>query len=580
MTSSGSRFMAGLVLALSVAGCKQAVQPIADLVLTNAKIYTSDKDQPWAQAVAIKDGRFIYVGTNEGTEQFVAESTKQTDIGGKLVLPGLIDGHTHPGYTGVEQFGERLTATAHDDLMAAVKARSESQPGDDWLRLCCWLPTNYVSGRMGPHKSDLDAVVPDRPVWIHSRSWHDYWLNSAALQALGLDESTKDPAPGVAVYDRDEQGQLTGWVKEGAGWQHFSGLFKADRELHRQSMRAYLQSLSEHGVTTVYDGGNFGYEEEVYSFLAELDSKGELPVRYEGTYQIFLPEHRNMAIAEMRRLQQAYGGDRLQFRTIKIFMDGIYTNRTGAMLRPYEDIPDYVGQTLLTTEELRDFLLELHREKLDLHVHAVGDLAVRRVLDAVQAAKALVDGKFYPRVTAAHLHIVSDADLPRFAELGVSANFTPRWHRMDPTGTPNPVLGAERTARLFRNIDLLNAGANVTYSSDNWSLSALSPFLGIQIGHARLAPREWRKELGQAVPEHDEIGPDSPSLEQMIEGYTINGAYPFRMEDQIGSIEAGKIADLLVMDENLFELDTDSIHQQKPSVVIMEGRILHGALTD
>jgi len=561
------------LLVMGITGCVSSHDPGAELVLTNAKIYTVDNEASWAEAVAIQDGKFVYVGGKEGAERFVGEATRKVDLAGRFVLPGLIDGHTHPGYIGVEQFGERLPTTGHEDLMSAAKERSANRPGDDWLRLCCWAPKSYVSGRKGPNKNDLDAVVSDRPVWINSRSWHSYWLNSKALEVLGIDENSADPRSGVAVYDRDDNGQLTGWVKEGAGWQHFSDIFPVDVELHRESMRAFLDTLSEHGVTTLYDGGNFGYEDEVYSYLAELERAGELPVRYEGTYQIFVPARRHLAIAEMRRLQESYGGERLRFRTIKLFMDGINSNRTGAMLEPYSDIPDSVSETMLSTQELRDFLLELHKEKLDLHVHVVGDLAVRSVLDAVEAAQAAVDGEFYPRVTLAHLHQVTPADLPRFAQLGVTANFTAWWHRMGRRGS-DPVLGTERHARLYDVTALLDAGANVTSSSDDWRLSVLTPFLGIQTGHVRRAPAKSANDRSAEVV----LGPKNPSLSRMIEAYTRNGAYPFRMEDQIGTIEVGKIADLVVLDQNLFEMDKYAIHKLKPSIVIMEGQLLHGEL--
>ena len=564
---------------LALTGCGSEPQAVADIVLTNARVYTVDEDMPWAEAVAIKDGRFIYVGEDESAEQFVGESTKRVNLAGRFVIPGLIDGHTHPGLVGVERFGPPpLPQTSRDDLLAAVKEYADANPGTGWIRMCCFPPRIYVSGTDGPNKRDLDAIVPDRPVWIHSRSWHSYWLNSKGLETLGVDENTPDPRSGIAVYDRDENGDLTGWVKEGAGWQHFANEFKIDPETHTMGMKTALKTLSEHGITTVYDGGNFGYEDEVYGFLAELEKNGELPLRYEGTYQVFIPERRDLAIKEMKRLRKAYGGERLRFRTIKLFMDGVNSNRSGGMLEPYLDNPEYVGRTMLTTAELRDFLLELHEEELDLHVHAVGDLSVQTILDAVEAAQAAVKGDFYPRVTIAHLHMVDPKDSARFAELGVSANFTPWWHRMNrnPGADPDPVLGEERLKRYFSVKSLLDTDANVTFSSDDWRLHVLTPFLGIQTGHNRQAPQEGLAEKVSDDPAPKPLDPNSPDLDQMIKGYTISGAYPFRMEDQIGSIEAGKIADLVVLDENLFDMSRYEIHKIKPVAVMFEGDFIHG----
>ncbi len=376
---------------------------------------------------------------------------------------------------------------------------------------------------------------------------------------------------------RDQNGDPTGWVKEGAGWQHFSSVFTIDPVLHRERVIEFLNVLSKLGVTTVYDGGNLDYEDEVYGLLSELEKSGKLPLRYEGTYMIYKPERRHLAVQEMRRLRDTYGGERLRFRTIKLFMDGINSNRSGAVLQPYADDPGYVGNTMLTADELRDFLLELHKEKLDLHVHAIGDLASRTVLDAVQAAKAMVEGDFYPRVTIAHLEIVDPADWLRFAEFGVTANFTAWWHGVDADDSSNESLGEERSSRRFTAKPLFDSGANVTFSSDDWTLDVLSPFLGMQVGHNRQFPGEWG-EGGNDVP--DVLAPETEKLdlELMLKGYTINGACQLRLEDQIGSIEIGKRAELVVLDEDIFDMNRSSIHKITPLAVMMEGEFIHGEI--
>ena len=550
----------------------------ADLVLTGGRIYTEDARSPWAQAVAISGKQFIYVGDDSGAEMYVGESTKRIDLGGRLVLPGLVDGHTHPGMMGIERYGPPLPETGQEDLLAAVKIYADSAPDEEWIRMCCWSDYQHIHGRDGPDKHDLDAIVPDRPVWLTDSSWHSYWLNSKALEVLGIDRNTPDPRPGIATYVRDENGELTGWVKEGAGWQHFAEVFKIDPAVHRAQVIEFLSILSEHGVTTVFDGGNLDYGDEVYGLLSELEKSGELPLRYEGTYMIFTPERRHLAVQEMKRLQSAYGGERLRFRTIKLFMDGINANRSGGMLGPYADDPDYIGTTMLTVDELRDFLLELHEARFNLHVHAIGDLATRTVLDAVEAAKAKVEGDFYPRVTIAHLQIVDPADWPRFAKLGVSANFTPWWHGVSARDPDVVALGAERSARTYIAKPLFDSGANVTFSSDDWTPDVLSPFLGMQVGHNRQFPDEWLADRGSDISAFRPPESEKLDLDLMLKGYTINGAYPFRLEGQIGSIEVGKLADLLVLDENLFDMNRAEIYKIKPLAVMMEGEFIHGGI--
>lgn len=557
---------------------KDLKQTGADWVLTGGKIYTVDNQRPWAEAVAIMDGKFVYVGDEAGVAEFISDRTRISDLAGRFVMPGMVDGHTHPGYIEIEQFGATLPETSHEDLLSAVKEYADSHPEAEWIRLCCWPHGFYGNGRVGPNKQDLDAIVPDRPVWITSTVWHSYWLNSKALEVLGVDRNTPDPLPGVAYYVRDENGEPNGWVKEGAGWQHLTDQFDVDTQIHEKGMTAFLNTLSEHGVTSVYDGGNFGYEDRVYGFLSKLDRSGMLPVRYEGTYQIFVPEMKNSAIAELKRLRRTYGGNRLRFNTIKLFMDGVFANRTAAVLEPYEDVPGNLGSTMMSTDELRDFLLELNEEKIDLHVHVVGDRSLQTVLDAVEAAKGVVEGDLYSRVTLAHMILIDPEDFSRIKELGVIANFTPWWRGAETNPPRLQALGEERFARIETAKPLFDLDAFVTFSSDEWILDVLSPFLGMQVAHNRQSPNEWSSEelLEQGaieLPESERL-----DLESMVRGYTINGAYQLRMEDQIGSIQAGKLADLVVLDETLFEMDRYEIYKIKPSVVIMEGELIHGTL--
>lgn len=557
----------------------------ADLILTGARIFTSNKQQPWAEAIAIKNDRFIYVGDSTGASKYLSDDTRSVDLKGRLVIPGLIDAHAHPGYIDVEQYGE-ISETNEEQMLAAVKKYAEEHPDDEWLRLCCWAVDLYVEGSEGPDKQTLDAVVPDRPVWFVSEWWHSGWLNSKALDVLGVDSNTPDPKPGVATYARDENGEPTGWVKEGAGWQHFAKQFPiaegAHRTLHEQSMLEALQQMSEAGVTTLYDAGNFGYEDRVYGFMAGLEKEGKLPVRYEATYQIFTPERAKHAISEMKRYTKEYGGDRLQFNTVKLFMDGIHPNHSAGLLKPYVGDTRYVANTMLTVAELRDLLLDINDEQFDLHVHTRGDLAVKRVLDAVEAAKEIAGDDLFSRVTIAHLGLIDSLDLSRIKALGIICNYTPWWFAARQTDPLEASLGDARYGSMYKAKSLMDFGIKVTFSSDEWwgaerLPTYLNPYFGIQVGHTRQFPKEWREEGDEAVrsPSDEQL-----SIEQLIEGYTQNGAYQLRMEDEIGSIETGKLADLVVLNGDLFDIDRDKIWKVKPVAVLMEGEVIQGALPD
>lgn len=568
-----------LTLGLAISSCSNGLQSAeapADLVLLNGVFHTVDDETPKAEVVAIADGKFVYVGDADGVSDYIGETTVQADLGGSFVVPAWIDGHTHPAATGLLTYDAYLPGGSHEDTLAALRIIAEEQPGEGWLSICCYPFPNYVGeGKLGPNKADLDKIFPDRPVWIRSSSAHATWMNSKGLEVIRVDRDTPDPAPMVAYYGRDDSGDLTGWIVEGAGWQFGPGQFPTVQEKVRAGIDYGLQKLVEFGITTVYDAGAFGYEDEVYSYLAELDRADRLPVRYDGSYMVYLPERRHGAIAEMQRLQSTYGGDRLKFRTVKLFMDGVTHELASGMIEPLIGYPERKQSTLLSIEELRDWLIELHDARLDLHVHTMGDLAVRRVLDAVEAAQEIVGADFYPRVTVAHLEVIHIEDWPRFAELGVSANFTPHWHGNMLSQEPANLLGPARAGHVHPSNALMRAGANVTFSSDSFAPDKYNPMMGIQVAHNR---RMLEYRLPEGTPDDAFRPPESEkmAIDDMILGYTKNGAYPFRMENDIGTIEVGKLADLVVLSANPFEVDRRSITDIVPTLVLMEGELTLG----
>ncbi len=546
----------------------------ADLVLSHGRFYTVDPARPWAEAMAIRGGTIVYVGDNAGAEAFVGPQTRHYALAGRLVLPGLVDSHTHPGLVTSSGDYFLLPQTLEAKLLLrAVAEQALGHPDSPILVGGYWPIAAFPVS--GPRKEDLDRVVPDRPVVLFDDSGHSQWLNSRALALMGVDRTTPDAVPDLSSFARDPNGEPTGWAREMAAIPYLRKMGLRPK-LDIQELHAFLSYLVSKGVTTLFDAGNADRDDEVYAAVAQLEKEGRLPLRYQGCVHITLPDQLSGAVARLERLRGAYAGGRLHFNTIKIHYDGVSEIGTSSVLEPFLSNPRSHGNTLVSGERLREFMLELDAKRIDLHLHTVGDAAVRTALDAVEAAQTRLGRPLDCRVTLCHDELVSQADVPRFGKLAVVANFTPHWNG-GYFGGADRTLGLARYDRMYSVKPLLEAGATVTFSSDitdhiEWKTGRADPFLGLQIGHNRQEPAGG-KNASVRPPENERL-----RLEDLVKGYTRSGAYQLRMEKQLGSLEAGKLADLVVLDKNLFEIDRHEIHSLSPSAVLVEGRVVSGAL--
>ncbi|MBW1843110.1 MAG: amidohydrolase [Deltaproteobacteria bacterium] len=565
---------------LSACGSEPESNPdLADILIHNARIYTVGESNPWAQAAAIRDGRFVYVGDNAGVHAFHGPDTLSFDLGGKMVLPGLIDSHTHPGYIAIqgnEDTSKNLPYPATQaEILAWLGDFAAANPEPELIVTGNWQVD--IFGVEGPHKEDLDAVVPDRPVILLDDSGHSQWVNSAFLKQIGVDKDTPDEVPGVSFFSRDANGEPTGWVKEAGMLRHFSinGALLPEHHELVERMERVVHHLSRSGVTSLLDAGNMGIEDRIYAAVAELDRSERLPLRYEATYHIRLPDQVPNAIEELKRLRAQYAGERLRFNTVKIHFDGINELRTASVLEPYSDDPGNIGGTTISGEVLEQFILELNEEVIDLHLHTNSDGAARVALDAVGGARERAGGELDTRVTLCHLELLHEDDSGRFRELGVIANFTLHWNGIGYLSSWGPSIGPERTAQRFRIRPLIEDGAIVTYSSDETTIAGLartSPFFSMQIGHNR-------QEV-DAAPDSEILAPVEERLDlaDIVDGYTKAGAYQLRAENDLGTIEVGKVADLVVLNQDFFEVDRHQIHTTAPTAVMLAGELVQGSL--
>ena len=546
----------------------------ADRIFKNAKIFTSDRSNPQASAFAMKDGKFVYVGDEAGLSEYEGEVT---DLGGKFIMPAIIDSHVHvtiPVGFEYAEMGERLEPNGKQEALDIMARRIRENPGQKRYRFL--LEKRFLKEE-DIVKEDLDAICPDAELQIQEGEGHSIWVNSKILKRHGITDDTPDPIPGLAVYVRKD-GHVTGNCIEGAA--EIPIVLDSSMELTDEqvdaALKRWIDFSVEYGVSCVFDAGLPGdpkFHEKVYKRLRALDEQGKLPVYVDGSLVVNAERDAGEGLEEVKRLRREYNTEHLKVHTMKIFMDGTQKIHTAAMVTPYVDVKT-LGTTAFSAEGICELLKNLNEADLDLHLHTVGERASRTVLDGVELARKELGDDFHVRVTCAHLEIQDDADLDRFAKLGVIANFTPHWHAGDPK-VSSTWLGAERAAKLFRCKTVWDSGALVAWSSDNivfGDFMPWNPYLGMEIGMTRLAGEKTKtyafaRSTAVLPPAEERM-----SIEEMLLGFTINGAKQLGIEDKKGSIAAGKDADFLVFDKNLLTAEKEGFSCNKPSGVYFCGK--------
>ena len=546
----------------------------ADKIIKNARIFTSDKENPQATALVVKDGKFAYVGDEAGLADYEGEVT---DLGGKFVMPAIIDSHVHITFPVGYEYAEaeqRIECDGKQEAFDFMADYISKNPGLGRYRFI--LDKKFLKGE-DIVKEELDALCPDAELQIQEEEGHSIWVNSKLLDRHGITEDTPDPVPGLSYYVRKD-GRLTGNIIEGSA--EVPIIIDNAPNLSDEQIDAALQRWIDFavsaGVSGVFDSGIPGFNEfheQVYKRLRELDLQGKLPVYVDGCYVIASVREMEEGLKELKRFNREYNTEHLKVHTMKVFMDGTRKIHTAAMVTPYADTGTCGSSTAFTPEELALLLKELNDAGMDLHVHSVGERASRVVLDAVELARKELGDAYRVKVTCAHLELQHDDDLPRFAELGVFANYTPWWHAGDRV-TDTLLHGEELGAKTFRCKTLWDSGALVTWSSDNITFGEFmewSPYLGMEIGMTRIFSKKTRLPEFFRSEEENPPASEKMSIEEMLLGYTINGAVQLGIEDAKGSIEAGKDADFLVFDNDLLTAEHEGFSQNKPTGVYFCG---------
>ena len=551
----------------------------ADKIIKNAKIFTSDKDKPEATALVMKDGKFVYVGDEAGLSEYEG---KVTDLGGKFIMPGIIDSHAHVTVGAAYEYtelGVSIKCEGKQQILDFIAEHIKNNPGQKNYR---FMLDNGLLDGAELIKEDLDSVCPDSELIIIEGEMHSCWVNSKVLALHGISDDTPDPIPGLSYYVRKD-GHVTGNVFECTAEMPIilNGSMELTDEQIDKALARWIDFSVSAGVSCVFDAGIPGYNEfheRVYTRLRELDTQGKLPVYIDGCFVIEAAWQAKEGLEELKRLNREFNTEHLKVHTMKVFMDGTIKIHTASMVTPYVDTQT-TGSSAFNKEELAEFIKSLNEEGMDLHLHTVGEAASRVVLDAVELARKDLGDEYHVKVTCAHLEIQDDADLDRFAKLGVTANYTPWWHSGDGGSRPvelwTSLLGKERASKMYRCKTLWNSGALVTWSSDemffedfmNWN-----PYLGMEVGMTRWINEKTKMGVGARTVMEFPPESEKMSIEEMLLGYTINGAKQLGIEDKKGSIEVGKDADFLVFDKDLLTAEQEGFSYNKPTDVYFAGK--------
>jgi predicted amidohydrolase YtcJ len=531
------------------------------LVLRNGAVYTVDAARSWADAVAVAGGRIVYVGPESGIEAWIGPRTRVIDLQGKMLLPGFHDVHTHLVEGGVELSECRLDILSTvEQVLQAVKRCAGEHPKAAWIRGGGWQLPLFPDAN--PHKKLLDEAVPGRPVILRAADGHSIWASSRALELAGITRETSDPPNGR--IERDPQtGEPTGTLREAAIGLLSKAVPPRTEEDYEEGLRLALRETARSGITSIQDAAA---REPLLRAYAALDQRGELTVRAAAALRVDTAK----GVADLPRLtalRDQFHGRRLRVIAAKIFADGVIEAKTAALLEPYVGTNDR-GPANLTPELFDQLVTALDKEKFQVHVHAIGDRAVRMALDAFEAARK-ANGRRDSRHQIAHLELIDPHDIPRFQSLGAIADFQPLWAFPDPyiVKLTVPVLGEERSQWLYPIGSVARTGAVLACGSD-WNVTPMNVPAAIQVAVTRRDPTpEERPKEGEAwLPQH------LVDLPAMLACYTINGAYTNFEERETGSIETGKAADLVVLDRNLFTVPKSEIVRTKVLLTLLEGR--------
>jgi predicted amidohydrolase YtcJ len=544
--------------------------PAADQIFMGGRIFCADSARRFATALAVSGGRIMAIGHDE-IRHLAGPGTRIHELAGGLVVPGFIDAHVHPVQGGLERRQCDLSDfDTREEYLQAVRAYSESRPEVSWITGGGWQLSAFPGAT--PMREDLDRVCPDRPVFLPNRDHHGAWVNTLALEFAGVDSATPDPSDGR--IERAPDGSPSGTLHEGA--MHLVGRLlpiptQAEMRAALLDAQAYLHSL---GITGWQDAivGEYANIPDTCDVYRAAAQAGELTARVVGAlwWQRGRGSEQIEGLIERR---ERYHGPNFTPSSVKIMQDGVPENFTAAMLEPYLDQAGSPtgnsGLSFVDPTDLRQYVTELDAAGFQVHVHAIGDRAVREALDAIAAARTS-NGPNDLRHHLAHIQVVHPDDIGRFRQLGVSGNMQPLWAALEPqmVELTLPFLGEPRSDWQYPFGALLRSGASLGAGSD-WPVSSPNPLWGIHVAvNRKLPPQESDREYAVFLPEQ------AIDLASAVTAYTAGSAY-LNHRDDTGVIAVGNIADLAILDRDIFAAPSEEISSGNVVATFVGGAQVH-----
>jgi predicted amidohydrolase YtcJ len=551
-------------IALGIA-CAGHESPRVDVLIRNARVYTVDESQPWAEAVAIRGDRIVWVGADADADKQRGDRTRVIDAEGRLLLPGFIDSHNHIRSGNWPNSLNLQSAATLEEIQDQIREFSRANPELPWIGGGGWVYT-ALPGDGLPRAEYLTGLTDERPAYFISYDAHTAWLNREAMEAIGLIRGSELAKQEVVVVDAltgEPTGVVHGVVSLGSANKVLNRLWEQlpEDDGAYESLEASLAQALGYGITTIVAPQT---SVEGLSTLVRAQDSGILKSRL--VVALFHPIGTTEAeLVEFATARRHFDDDQMRVSAIKLYIDDVIEAHTAAMLEPYSDMPEETGKTFYSAVDFNTLIARLDASGFQIFVHAIGDRGVRVALDAFEHARR-VNGKRDSRHQLVHIEVASPEDMPRFHELGVVACMQPRHAMPGGIGQWVKAVGPERVQRALPWRSLHDAGAVLAFSSD-WDVTEMDPMIGIYTAVTRQSldgnpPGGW-------IPEQ------TVSLETAIRAYTLNGAYANFAEQNRGSIAVGKYADLILLSANLFKIPHQEILNTKVVLTMVGGSVVY-----